>query len=317
MADCKETRATTSTPFLSALPLELRSYIYSHLLVASQPIKGPLARSHNSERYSIHTAILRTCKQINLEARQIFFGRNSFCISSVPPVTAPSPPRISVSTRDELEADQEKESEHEGEFEEETENLQDGEAEEIPIEQSQPSGAFEPPLQISDLQFVRHLEIDLLYYPRNQSNIDHYGPPPSTQQQNPAGADRYITNLSHLLTLTKPSLSTLALTFDTRPHLSPQSTPLDLPLYLTGPSSADTSTRFKSALSALSIPEVALRFEFPEARFDFTRVKREVLAESCLVSIVGQVLMARSEIGIRGVLEEIGEEEGEEGVRGV
>ncbi|KAH7398753.1 hypothetical protein DE146DRAFT_745424 [Phaeosphaeria sp. MPI-PUGE-AT-0046c] len=283
MADCNETQSTTPPAFLSVLPLELRSYIYSHLLVSSQPIKGPLSRSHNSEKYSIHTAILRTCKQINTEARQIFFGKNTFCISSVPP-------------------------------EEDVETLIE--------EQDQPTGAFEPPLQISDLHLIRHLEIDLLYYPSHQPQFAHCKAQPQPQPH-PTGADRYITNLSHLLTLTKPSLSSLALTFDTRPHLaSPSSSPdqpaLNLPFYLTGPSSADTSARFRSALEALAIPEMALRFDFPEARFDFHRVKREVLVASCLVSIVGQVLMARSELGIRGVLEALGDEQAEdaEGVRG-
>lgn len=315
MADFDETRPATPAPFLTALPLELRSYIYTHLLVSSQPIKGPLARSHNSEKYDLHTAILRTCKQINLEARQIFFGKNTFCISSVPPTAASLMPRTAIPTEETNEVEREANAE-EGEVEPELEQviIEQHQQQQIP---DPPTGAFEPPLQISDLHFVRHLELDLLYYPNQQIHLNPRDV--LLQQQQRTGADRYLTNLSHLLTLTKHSLTTLSLTFDSRPHLplplplplpsststsSPQT--LNLKRYLLGPSSADTSPRFKSSLSSLSIPDVALRFEFPEARFDFKKVRREVLVESCLVSIVGQVLMARSEIGIRGVLEEIG-----------
>ncbi len=68
--------------FLNLLPIELRLSIYSHLLISATPIKGTLARE--SEKYIIHTTILRLNHQIYAEALPIFLGKNVFHITSIP-----------------------------------------------------------------------------------------------------------------------------------------------------------------------------------------------------------------------------------------
>jgi hypothetical protein len=77
------TTATTYSPFLDLLPPELRLRIYTHLLVAPDPLTGPHAR--RTTTYSLHTSILRVNRQVHLEARTVFLGKNTFRITSIPP----------------------------------------------------------------------------------------------------------------------------------------------------------------------------------------------------------------------------------------
>jgi hypothetical protein len=251
--------AMARSPFLDILPPDIRLLIYKHLLVASIPIKGPVARRHQSETYNIHTSILRTNKQIYAEARTVFFGRNTFSINAIPPLT----------DRDDEEG----------------------------------NGAFEPPLQLSDLPLIRHLNVDLLYYPnvlRTAEGKDGLGWQPVCQ-----GAERYINSLSFLLSLTKSSLLSLKLTADVRPH-TPTHQDFDVKKFLTGFHMVDKSLRFKQALL---VPQIALRFDFTEVCFDFL-VQRERLARGSLVQLAGLVLIKRSDIGLKRVLDDL-EEEGE------
>ncbi|KAL5115993.1 hypothetical protein ACEQ8H_006110 [Pleosporales sp. CAS-2024a] len=74
-----------TAPFLSILPPELRLRIYTQLLVASTPLKGQHARRSQNENYGLHTAIMRTNKEIYSETRHVFFGSNTFSVSSLPP----------------------------------------------------------------------------------------------------------------------------------------------------------------------------------------------------------------------------------------
>ena len=112
------------SPFLDRLPPELRLQIYTHLLVTPLPLKGTHARA--TTKYSLHTSILRTNRQIHTEALPIFLGKNTFHITTIPP---------SLSA-----------------FETIPQNLEG-------------DGALEPPLQLRHLHLVRSLEIDLLFYP--------------------------------------------------------------------------------------------------------------------------------------------------------
>ncbi|KAJ4994345.1 hypothetical protein SVAN01_00174 [Stagonosporopsis vannaccii] len=67
---------------LDMLPPELRLRIYDYLLVADQSLKGIVARRNT--RYGLDTRILRVNKQIHAEARNAFFGKNTFYITSLP-----------------------------------------------------------------------------------------------------------------------------------------------------------------------------------------------------------------------------------------
>jgi len=252
------------SPFLT-LPPDLRLKIYTYILVSRIPIKGPSARQ--STTYDIHTAILRVNKQIHSEARHVFFGLNTFHITSSPGG--------------------------------------DGEGE----------GAFEPPLQLKDLGLVRRLVVDLVYWPRA-------GRKEGEEWVQRRGAERYVTSLAFVLSAAKQSLTSLQLLGDARPYTTPSPSPqneespnpLDLKSFLTPFRAASHSRHFQSALAALKIENVGVRFEFAEMWFDFC-VRRDALEEWSLEWLAAQVLVKRCEVGIWGVVEELGGmgEEGEGG----
>ncbi|CAO2651301.1 Nn.00g095980.m01.CDS01 [Neocucurbitaria sp. VM-36] len=306
------TTTKSSSPFLDILPPELRITIYEHLLVARTPLKGRSARLN--ERYNLHTAILRVNRQIHDEACSIFFGRNTFYIASMPP-----PPRMLLNS-----------IKQHGESVEEIEE--------------EGSGAFEPPLQLKDLPRVRHLEIDLLYYGVcTKLNAEHEG---SVRERavcggGGAGARRYIDSLTCVLRAVQQTLLSLRVCADVRRYtrsLSPPTStsasstlksdelhrdklpdeayqPLDFKAILSGFHAADTSPLFTSALAALTFAKVPLHFDFPESYFDF-EVPMSVLSRGSLVFLTGQVLFARSEIGLRAIMEELGDDDEEEMWRG-
>ncbi|KAI4646531.1 uncharacterized protein J4E79_010594 [Alternaria viburni] len=271
---------TTRSPFLDILPPELRLHIYTHLLVAPSSIKGSVARQDT--KYDLHTAILRTNKQIHHEARSVFFGKNTFYITSIPPTP---------SRKDAIDDEQQEE---EG------------------------SGAFEPPLQLTDLPLVRHLEVDLLYYPTSMTTSldsrDGIWKPVCT------GADRYTTSLSYLLSTVSPSLLSLKICADTRRYVGSttgqdahalsdkfkaDTERLQVQKLLTGFYMADSNTLFKKAMKDLLVRDITLHFDFPESYFDFV-VGRERLCGQSLVELAGQVLAARTEIRFKAALQEVG-----------
>jgi hypothetical protein len=285
---------STRSPFLEILPPEIRLHIYTHLLVTPSSIKGPIARQDT--KYDLHTAILRTNKQIHHEARSVFFGKNTFYITSIPPVSSSS-----SSNQDSVE------------------------------EEEEGSGAFEPPLQLTDLPSVRHLEVDLLYYPNSMTTTldsrDGVWKPVSI------GARRYTTSLSYLLGTVSPSLLSLTLCADTRRYLDNNNNNntsqiphqfsakpetdierLQVQKLLTGFFMADSNSLFKKALEDLLVKDVGLHFDFPESYFDFV-VERERLCGQSLVELAGQVLAARSEIRFKAAMQEagVGNEFAEEG----
>jgi hypothetical protein len=291
----------THSAFLDILPPELRLNIYSHLLVASTPLKGQLARQDKT--YDLHTAILRTNRQIHHEARSVFFGKNTFYITSIPPTLAPGDNHSSGEDADEDEG----------------------------------SGAFEPPLQLRDLPLVRHLEIDLLYYPKTMQTVRDR----RTGIWKPVcvGAQRYSTSLSYLLSAVETRLLSLKLCADTRRYLddtvasgsnssnasssSSSSSSnnnnnnnsnnnkgyddrLEAQQMLTGFYMADANPLFRKALARLHVADMALHFDFPESYFDFVVLKK-VLCRQNLVELAGQVLDVRSDIRLKAAKQESGD----------
>ena len=279
----------THSPFLDVLPPELRLNIYSHLLVASTPLKGQLARKDKT--YDLHTAILRTNRQIYYEARSVFFGKNTFYITSIPPTSS----RTNQGPGGEDAGDDDVEG----------------------------SGAFEPPLQLRDLPLVRHLEIDLLYYPKTMLTVQDR----RTGIWKPVcvGAQRYSTSLSYLLSAVETRLLSLKLCADARRYMddarpsdhaisntnSNHSTSttnttnskdhddrLQTQRLLTGFYMADANPLFRKALARLHIADMALHFDFPESYFDFVVVKK-VLCRQNLVELAGQVLNVRNDIRLK------------------
>lgn len=312
---------TTHSAFLDMLPPELRINIYSHLLVASTPLKGQLARQDKT--YDLHTAILRTNRQIHHEARSVFFGKNTFYITSIPPSSSPPPPPPPPARDD----------------------SQPGGDNDDDYDEEEGSGAFEPPLQLRDLPLVRHLEIDLLYYPRSMQTIRDR----RTGVWKPVcvGAQRYSTSLSYLLSAVETRLLSLKLCADTRRYLdetvmvasigndssnissssggggggnatSSSNTNtakdnddrLEAQRILTGFYMADANPLFRKALARLHVADMALHFDFPESYFDFVVLKK-VLCRQNLVELAGQVLDVRSEIRFKAAAKlEAGADEG-------
>ena len=66
------------SPFLDKLPIELRRLVYRYLLF--NPILGTKEGLAVS-RYDLFPAILRTCKQINTEGREVLYSDNAFFAS--------------------------------------------------------------------------------------------------------------------------------------------------------------------------------------------------------------------------------------------
>ncbi|KAF2029074.1 hypothetical protein EK21DRAFT_68511 [Setomelanomma holmii] len=268
----------TTESHLLSLPPELRFQIYHPLLTSPLPLKGPFARHHDSETYNIHTAILRTCKRIHHEARHVFFGRNTFQINSLP-----SPQ----------------------------------------TETDEGSGAFEPPLQLKDLGLVRSLEVDLVYWPnvpRTKVGLDGMGWQPVCR-----AAERYVASLGFVLEAVKDGLVELKIGGNVRPYVDARvvesgdgkengneaAVDVDVRRLLMGFHVADTNPRFRNALANMKVQEYDMRFDFPDSHFEF-RIERDVLLKGSLVHLVGQVLIVRSEVRMKAVLEELGNTEDEQ-----
>lgn len=289
---------TSPSPFLN-LPPELRINIYEYLLVRQIPLKGRTARL--DEKYDIHTSILRVNKQIHDEARSVFFGRNTFYLTSMPPLR---PWKI-----------------------------YDYEKEEIVEEEG--SGAFEPPLQLKDLPHVRHLHIDLLYYP----NTTRYVRPGMRLRRQGlrergrigpgviAGAHRYVKSLVYVLRTVQQTLLSLRVCADVRrigteaisrsstvksdEYADEEEQPLDFEAVQLGFNAADASQFFASALSALSMQNISFYFDFADSYFAFQVAKDEISSRS-LGFLMRQVSVARSEIRLKELLKELGDDDEEE-----
>jgi hypothetical protein len=268
-----ETPSRTFSPpsLLHTLPPELRLEIYTHLLTTPHPFFVCTARG--AQKYNIHTAILRTCKQIHNEARHVFFSRNTFAITPLPSVSPAyhrSPPNAA----------------EKGETGDEEGGLL----------------KFEPPLQQIDLPLLRHLSIDILYYPKTLTIgtwSDDRGWLPIAPR-----AQEYITSISHMLSAVDANLRTLEITADVRPYTTPvllheygyvggRGGVLDVKKYLTGFYFADQNPAFGDAIAGLrNVKDVELRFEFKESWFRFT-VTRDEVTERKLVGLAGEVLTMR------------------------
>lgn len=248
------------------LPPELRLRIYDYLLVADKPLKGVVAR--RNARYGLDTKILRVNKQIYAEARNAFFGKNTFYITALPPLTSSS---------------------------------------------IEGSGAFEPPLQAKDLPLIRHLEIDPLYYPKELKTEPGVG---GWKPICPV-AERYIMNLTHLLTFVKATLLSLSFKTDTRPYAGfsdevfgalaeddeSMDGSLDVRKILTAFHVIEGNLRFRKAVAELdAVRSIPVSFNFPESDFNFNVEKGE-LCKRGLLFLASQTIFARSEIKIKAMLE--------------
>ena len=157
--------------------------------------------------------------------------------------------------------------------------------------------------------------VDLVYWPRAKRKEGE-------EWVQKRGAERYVTSLAFVLSAAKQSLTSLQLLGDARPYTTPSPSPqneespspLDLASFLIPFRLASHNRLFRSALAALKIENIGVRFEFAEMWFDL-RVRRDALEEWSLEWLAAQVLVKRCEVGIGRVVEELGGlgEEGEGG----
>lgn len=187
------------------------------------------------------------------------------------------------------------------------------------------SGAFEPPLQPKDLPLIRHLHIDPLYYPKT---LTTYSGARGWKPVCPA-AERYVMNLTHVLTFVRSTLLSLAFRTDTRPYagfgdggvgalaagdLAAQDhdegldDALDVKKILTGFHVIEGNLRFSKAVRELdAVRSVAVSFTFPESDFNF-EVEKAELCKRGLLFLASQTIFARSEIKIKAMLDKMDDE---------
>jgi hypothetical protein len=122
----KPSYATTVCHFLDRLPPELRLAVYEYLVVTKEPLKGIPAR--NDHDYGLNLDILRTNRQIHEEAKSLFYGKNTFYITSIPATETAKPDPKDTAP-------------------------------------SENQAGFEPPLHPSIWSLLRHLTADLIYLP--------------------------------------------------------------------------------------------------------------------------------------------------------
>ncbi|KAK8907330.1 hypothetical protein ACHAQE_004471 [Botrytis cinerea] len=89
LKDAKESliQATSTSPFMKKLPVELRLKIYKLLLVnpklSEADTIGKAAEYGKCVKFELTPAILRTCKAIHDEAEPILYGSNTFIIECI------------------------------------------------------------------------------------------------------------------------------------------------------------------------------------------------------------------------------------------
>ncbi|KAH7075958.1 hypothetical protein BKA63DRAFT_443256 [Paraphoma chrysanthemicola] len=266
--------------YLLSIPPEIRSQIYTYLLTSPLPLKGPNTRKYTGEKYDIHTSILRTSQQLHAEARHVFFGRNTFHITSLPHQN-PSP---------------------------ETDDDDQG------------SGAFEPPLQLKDLPLVRSLQLDLVYWPRRlrtHTGSDGLGWRPlsigaeryvSSLSFVLGAVKESLVRLKFVGDVRPYMYQDVAMGEVDGKDAADEDEGLDVKKMLTGFHVADTNARFRSALGEVKVAEVGMRCEFLDSYFEFG-VEKDVVLRSGLVYLIGQVLIARSEARMNAVLRELEDKE--------
>ncbi|KAF1943158.1 hypothetical protein EJ02DRAFT_343914 [Clathrospora elynae] len=261
------------SPFLDILPPELRLHIYAHLLISPLALKGPAARQ--TTKYALHTAILRTNKQIHNEARTIFLGRNTFCITSTTASTS-------------------------------TSTTTDGCAFEPPLQLNDL-----PLLRHLEIDLLYYHSRVL----RTTVTDPETGAwrPVCVGAERYASCLAHVLGAVRggLLTLGLAADSRRRLEIENGDKNEDQMKKgdeeiLDVKKYLTGFYTVDKNPRFKRALADLGVEKVALHFNFPESYFKFV-VDRDVLCGASFADLAGQVLVKSGEFRLRAAMAELGE----------
>jgi hypothetical protein len=265
--------------FLDKLPPELRLTIYEYLVISPSPLKGKTARKEN-EKTGLNLTILRVSQQIHTEALPLFYGKNTFYISSIPD-SPPSPTQISASEQ----------------------QLELGLLE-----------TFDPPLPRSHWPLIRHVIVNMLYLPEtllSESGAGGIGWKPIDP-----GATAYITVLVSLLKSCTSSLLSLKLVadvpaeFDTKKCL--------VSFFECDANASFSSALTKLGIKELGgeglLEKVPIAFEFPDCYFRML-VEPAVFMKKSILLLACQVMFSQSQVRIMRLLGEFEKGKVEEGMK--
>ncbi|KAF2190510.1 hypothetical protein K469DRAFT_721385 [Zopfia rhizophila CBS 207.26] len=235
------------SPFLE-LPAELRLSIYEYLVVANEPLQGRPAKENKA--YCLSLAILRVNRQVYEEARSIFFGKNTFLITSVP---EPNNGQTSPEGR----------------------------------------GQFDPPLRRDRWQFIRHLTIDLLYYPTRPIREPRDDSSESWKPIDP-GAAAYIANLISILESCGPKLQSLRLAAKVDESFCARKS-------LTSFFMCERDRAFNRALATVALSEMPFHFDFPDC-FYHMEVNPKIFVTRSIFLLACQIMFCQSQVRIDRLL---------------
>ncbi|KAF2116862.1 hypothetical protein BDV96DRAFT_645266 [Lophiotrema nucula] len=241
--------------FLDKIPVEIRLQIYEYLVVANEPLKGRTAR--NGARYGLSLPILRTNRQVYDEAQDLFFGKNTFYITSIPEDEISNKDKANYSV---------------------SENQQ----------------RFDPPLHPQRWDQLRHLAVDLVYYPGKTNSVDTPREARDSKPSDP-GATAYISSLTTLLSTTGPTLHSFTLTACVSESFCARKSLISFFI-------CDRNAPFVHALAAIPLGAVPVKFEFPDC-FYHVDVKPGLFVSKSILLLACQVMFCQSQVRIDRLLE--------------
>ncbi|KAF2465978.1 uncharacterized protein BDR25DRAFT_306443 [Lindgomyces ingoldianus] len=240
---------------LDKLPPELRLAVYEELLLADEPIRGRVSRKE--KKYGLSPAILAVSRQIYDEAHQVFFGKNTFVITSIP---------------EDINTEASKESSPEAKI--------------------KALGRFDPPLHPVRWLSIRHLTIDLLYYPAKASTsaprLESF-----KLHEDPA-AVVYISNVVSVLRVSGPKLKSFKLAASVNHHFCARRSLISFCV-------CDRDRDFVSALAAVPLKKMPFHFDFAESYYH-TELRPNVFVTRSILLLACQVMFCQSQVKIDRML---------------
>ncbi|ORY12315.1 hypothetical protein BCR34DRAFT_563899 [Clohesyomyces aquaticus] len=245
--------------FLDTLPLELRLIVYEEVLLANTPLQGRVSRKDT--KYGLSPSLLAVNQQIYQEAHQIFFGKNTFIITSIP----------------------------------EDENT-------LALTSASPSaklhalGQFDPPLRPARWSSLRHLTIDLLYYPAKAPTQRPRFEPwnDAFKVKNEPAAAGYIGNIVSLLRVSGSHLQSFSLSACVNDHFCARSSLVSFCV-------CDRNKAFLTALAGVQVKKMPFRFDFAESYYH-AELRSDYFVKKSILLLACQVMFCQSQVRIDRML---------------
>jgi hypothetical protein len=254
--------------FLDKLPPELRLTIYEYLVISPSPLKGKTARKAN-EKTGMNLNILRVNRQIHKEALPLFYGKNTFYVSSIPD-SPPSTTQISAPEK----------------------QLELGLL-----------GTFDPPLPRSNWSLIRHLTINMLYLPEtlvSEPSADGIGWKPIDP-----GATAYISLLVSLLQNCTSRLLSLTLVADVPTEFDAKKCLVSF--FMCDANISFSSALANLGINEHGreglLKKVFLAFEFPDCYLRMS-VEPVVFMKKSILLLACQVMLCQSQVRVMRLLGE-------------